>query len=200
LREVPSSEKFCSKRRALIFGKIAVAILLGEGDGTLQNPIDFAVGSDPLSITVGDFNQDGRLDIAVANYQDDAISVLLQKVSCTTPPTLNISLSPNMLWPPNHKLVTITANIIVESTCDPNPSVILVSITSNEPLAEGDIQAVGGGPITFGTDVRSFRLRAKRSGHGNGRTYTVTYRTTDQVGNSTTATATVTVAHDQGDN
>ena len=34
-------------------------------------------GSDPTAIVAGDFNGDGRLDLAVANYGDDTVSVLL---------------------------------------------------------------------------------------------------------------------------
>jgi uncharacterized UPF0146 family protein len=94
-------------------------------------------------------------------------------VGDTTPPTSTVSLSPNVLWPPNHKLVGITTTPQVSDTCDPNPTVALGSIESNEPLDPGGIQAVGGGPVPFGTDVRSFQLRAERLGRGNGRVYTV---------------------------
>ncbi len=115
-------------------------------------------------------------------------------------PTLQVTLSPNLLWPPNHNLVTIAATVTASDSCDANPNVALVSITSNEPdngLGDGDqpndIQAAGGGPIPFGTDVRSFLLRAERSGHGNGRVYTITYTAKDAAGNSVSASATVIV-------
>lgn len=118
----------------------------------------------------------------------------------TTAPALRVSLSPNLLWPPNHNLVTITATVEASDSCDANPAVSLVSITSSEPdegLGDGDepndIQAVGGGPIAFGTDVRSFLLRAERSGAGNGRIYTVTYSAKDAAGNSVSASAQVIV-------
>src|SRR5438094_6890427 len=44
-----------------------VSILLGRGDGSFQAPEPYAVGSNPTSVAVGDFNDDGRLDLAVAN-------------------------------------------------------------------------------------------------------------------------------------
>ncbi len=59
----------------------------------------------------------------------------------TTPPNLSVSLSPAQLFPPNHKLVAITATIVATDTCDASPVVRLVSITSNEPdngLGDGD--------------------------------------------------------------
>jgi hypothetical protein len=69
----------------------------------------------------------------------------------------------------------------------------LVSITSSDSNVSNDIQAVGGGPVPFGTDVRSFLLRAERSNSGTPRIYTVTYMAKDASGNATLATAQVRV-------
>ena len=117
-----------------------------------------------------------------------------------TPPDLSVSLSPNSLQPPNHKLIPITATISASDACSANVAVSLDSITSNEPdngTGDGDqpndIQAIGSGPVPFGTDVRSFLLRAERAGGGNGRIYTVTYSATDAAGNSTSTVAYVVV-------
>ncbi len=115
----------------------------------------------------------------------------------TTPPTISISLTPDQLFPaPNHKLRKIRATVDVGDTCDPNPSVVLASITSNEPDngtgdgdTENDIQ-----DAEIGTEDYRFSLRAERSGRGNGRIYTVTYAVTDGSGNTATASATVSVA------
>jgi hypothetical protein len=126
-----------------------------------------------------------------------------QKVTIvdTTPPDLTVVLSPTVLWPPNHKLVEITASITVRDVCDPNPTVRLVSITSNEPDngqgdgdTTGDIQGAA-----IGTDDRTFLLRSERSGPGGGRVYTVTYEASDHSTppNTTRRTATVTVPKNQ---
>jgi hypothetical protein len=111
-----------------------------------------------------------------------------------TPPTLSVTLNPSELWPPNHKLVTINAQISVSDDQDPNPIVRLVSITCNEPINSAtDISGA-----SFGTDDRAFAVRAERVGQRKeGRVYTVTYSATDAAGNSTTTTATVTLPHDQ---
>ena len=45
-----------------------VSILLGNGAGSFSAATNFAVGSDPYSVAVGDFNGDGKQDLAVANY------------------------------------------------------------------------------------------------------------------------------------
>jgi hypothetical protein len=50
-------------------GVNAVSILLGNGDGTLRAPQAFTVGNGPTSVAVGDFNKDGKQDLAVASYQ-----------------------------------------------------------------------------------------------------------------------------------
>jgi hypothetical protein len=116
-----------------------------------------------------------------------------------TPPQITVSLSPTVLWPPDHKLVPITATITVTDICDPDPKVTLDSIVSNEPdngLGDGDT-AGDFQPTTFGTDVRSFLLRAERSGPGQGREYTITYRATDASGNSTPVSTKVFVPKNQ---
>lgn len=101
----------------------------------------------------------------------------------TTPPTLQVLLSPNTIWPANHKLVQVTAQVTTSDVCDAKPAVQLVSISSNGGDSD-DIQAVGGGPVAFGTDVRSFLLRAELS-HDSQRVYTVTYMSKDASGNAT---------------
>jgi len=40
-------------------------------------PTNFSVGTSPVSVTVGDFNGDGKSDLAVANYNSNNVSVLL---------------------------------------------------------------------------------------------------------------------------
>jgi hypothetical protein len=52
-----------------------VSVLLGNGDGTLQAPRTFAVGSGAESVAIGDFNNDGRPDFAVDNSASGSVSV-----------------------------------------------------------------------------------------------------------------------------
>ena len=112
----------------------------------------------------------------------------------TTPPSVSVTLSPTKLWPANEKFIPITATITVKDDYDPQPEIKLVSITANETLTLEDAKGV-----KPGTDNRQFMLRAKREGKNKaGRIYTVTYSATDGSGNKSTASATVTVPHDQG--
>ena len=105
-----------------------------------------------------------------------------------TPPTLSLTLNPNMLWPPNGMSVPITATITVTDDYDPEPEIKLESVTATETLDETDIQ-----DAQLGSDDRDFSLVAKRAGNSlAGRVYTVTYSAMDASGNKSTATATVT--------
>ena len=54
-----------------------VSILLGNGDGTFTAAASLAAGIDPASLAVGDFNGDGRLDLAVANFNSNTLTILL---------------------------------------------------------------------------------------------------------------------------
>jgi predicted extracellular nuclease len=113
---------------------------------------------------------------------------------CTdaTAPKLSVSVSPDRLWPPNHKYVTVEATTTVSDDRDPSPSVALDSVTSNEPDdAPGEADGSTKDDVEI-VDDDTFRLRAERSEEGTGRVYTVTYSATDACGNVTVATATVT--------
>ena len=54
-----------------------VSVLLGDGTGGFATATNFPVGSStPFSVTVGDFNGDGKLDLAAANFSGNNVSVL----------------------------------------------------------------------------------------------------------------------------
>ncbi|QYR20257.1 hypothetical protein KZ483_20835 [Paenibacillus sp. sptzw28] len=116
-----------------------------------------------------------------------------------TAPTLHVVLDKTTLVPVNHQLETVNASLYSEDGMSGIDSVVLISITSNEPddgLGNGDqpndIQGAD-----YGTPDTSFMLRAERAGTGSGRVYTITYTATDKVGNKTTASATVTVPREK---
>jgi uncharacterized protein len=107
------------------------------------------------------------------------------------PPTLSVTVAPTTLWPPTHRYVTVEADVDFDDNFDTSPTLELVSVTSNEP-DDGDDDGNTVDDIVI-VDQDTFKLRAERSGSGTGRVYTLIYRVTDDCGNSTTASATVTV-------
>ena len=54
-----------------------VSILLSNGDGTFQAAVNYPCGSTPSFVVVGDFNGDGKLDLAVSNGAAQTVSILL---------------------------------------------------------------------------------------------------------------------------
>jgi hypothetical protein len=56
----------------------SVFVLLGDGNGKFQSPVEYAVGMRPQAVVMNHFDTDGQLDLAVANRTDGTISVLLR--------------------------------------------------------------------------------------------------------------------------
>jgi hypothetical protein len=105
-----------------------------------------------------------------------------------------VSVTPDMLWPPNHKYVDVVATVVVSDNFDPEPTVTLVSVESDEADFGLDDEDLPNDIVIL--DDYTFQLRAERWDEGDGRVYTITYQVTDACGNTSMATVTVTVPHD----
>jgi hypothetical protein len=112
-----------------------------------------------------------------------------------TPPVVTVSVTPSVLYPPNHLMVEITPTVTATDDRDPNPVINLASITSNEA---GNMTGDGNtSPDILVTNGHIF-VRSERSGNGKDRVYTITYTARDFSGNVGIGSATVTVPHDKG--
>ncbi|MFQ5700651.1 MAG: hypothetical protein ACE5HU_02275, partial [Acidobacteriota bacterium] len=135
------------------------------------------------------------------SFGDSSVDTLVVEVIDTTPPEIMLTLTPSELWPPNHRLVKVSASAVGSDNCG-DPSILLTTVISSEPD-----DAPGGGDgatvediqdAMLGTADLEFRLRAERSGIGAGRIYSIVYTASDQSGNSVGVTGRVTVPHSRG--
>jgi hypothetical protein len=69
-----------------------LVVQLGNGDGTFRDAYHFVTGSG-YSLTVGDFNDDQRLDVVTANADAGTVTVLLNDGDWTAPPDPTLSIS-----------------------------------------------------------------------------------------------------------
>jgi len=102
-----------------------------------------------------------------------------------TGPTITCNASPSELWPPNHRLVGVTAAVKVTDALAGAAGFVLTSAVSDEPdegLGDGDtVNDIQG--FTIGLADTLGRLRAERNGRSDGRVYTLTYSGADAAGN-----------------
>jgi hypothetical protein len=166
------------------------AVLLGSGQSIGHT---FGLGSHTVTLVVTDSFGETGTDDAVITVQD------------TTPPELSISVSPAVLWPPDHKMALVTPTWTVSDICDESPTVKLVGITMNEADKTLTYDAMFDDTLGDGRTANDIQvgqngliyLRAERSGTGTGRIYTLTWQAIDDSGNVTRRSATVTVPRDQ---
>ena len=153
---------------------------------TTNAPAVFPLGTTPVVFRATD---------AASNQSECTATVT---VLDTTPPRITVVMDKTVLWPPNHKFVTVCAQVTVSDNGSTDPTFTLVSVTSNEPpnwLGDGDT-----GPDIQGAEIGTpdlcFDLRAERSGNGNGRVYEIVYAVSDGSSDPVYATAYVRVPHD----
>jgi hypothetical protein len=130
--------------------------------------------------------------------------------SCTFNVTVNDTQAPSItlngnvitLWPPNHQYETVLVSDLVagaSDNCDAGiglSSVFISQVTSDEvENGNGDGNTLN--DIVIAPGCKSVQLRSERSGSGNGRVYTITFKVIDAAGNVATATAKVAVPKSQ---
>lgn len=148
--------------------------------------------------------------------ETDEDDVIITVVDTTAPTIIDISASPDVLWPPNHRMVPVIVLIEAEDICTETDQLqVSVTVTSSEPDDDkgdgaftGDVDGQDGytDPVPVlcefdggtGCFVSSFALRAERDGRGVDRIYTITATVEDASGNTATDAVEVIVPHDQG--
>lgn len=120
--------------------------------------------------------------------------VTVAPTACPPPIINSQTVSPELLWPPNHKARTVTVTQSVSNSCPQPVSCHIESITSSEPAngtGDGDTA-----PDWAITGDMAAQLRAERSGSGDGRVYTIVTACTNTAGTARRASI-VTVPHNR---
>jgi hypothetical protein len=74
------------------FGSHGVSVLMGNGDGTFQPPVEYSTPALASSMAAAELTGDGKLDLVIANSYSRNVSVLLNKGDGTFKPAENIAL------------------------------------------------------------------------------------------------------------
>lgn len=162
-------------------------------DGISADPSSFTcqdIGPNIVTLTVTDINGKFSTDEAIVTVVDNS------------PPEISdISVSQELLWPPNHKMISV--EILGASITDNCGELDLGScmITAVSNSEEGNDSGAGNTEPDYEiTGDLIVDLRAESSGADNGRTYTVTLDCRDASENSSTAVVDIFVPHDRGKN
>jgi hypothetical protein len=191
-------------------GTVAVTVMDVDGDGlmvvwaingnaALTNILAAGTTSNALTLTLTNTFPAGTNDVSVG-VTDDGTNVVMCSsvviVQDTTPPVIqSIVATPNVLWPPNHKMRLVNVVVRANDACGPVRWRI-TNITSNEPedgLGDGHTS-----PDWLIPRPHAAMLRSERSGPGSGRIYTISVEVSDLANNMTNATVQVRVPHDRG--
>ena len=169
------------------------------GTGAYKFQVDRETGAitiqDRLALDVSATSYDLSVIVSDGKRASKPQTVTIMIPPDVTPPVFNaLGASQTTIWPPNHRMVPVTLSASVSDNRDPAPtSPRIVSVTSNESAdGTGDGHTSPDWNVTGDLTVE---LRAERSGHGDGRVYTITVESVDRSGHVGRSAVTVTVAH-----
>ena len=74
---------------------LAMTAIAAPGDVAFAPPVSSAVGVNPRAIAAGDYNEDGKLDAVIANFNSNTISTLLGNGNGTFGAATNLSVGAN---------------------------------------------------------------------------------------------------------
>ena len=155
-------------------------VLLGTG---LQLQTDLPLGPHTITLRVND------------RAGASATDTVLVTVSDTVPPTLEVTVSPETIWPPNGRMVPVNAEVTALDACGSVSVVLEAILVSSDGKAvahrSGDVEGA-----ELGTEDYAFLLRAIRIGSDAARQYHIIYTATDSAGLTARSEAIVTVPHD----
>jgi subtilisin-like proprotein convertase family protein len=151
------------------------------------------VSTTPLS---GSFFPIGTTSVNATSTASAASCAFNVVVTDVQPPAISgLAATPAVIDANNHKMVDVTVSYTSSDNSGVS-SVCSIAVTSSQPLnGSGDGNTEADWEVV---DANHVRLRAERAGNGTDRTYTITVTCVDAAGNSTSASTTVVVPHDNG--
>ena len=161
-----------------------------------------ALASDNCSVTIrragvpdGNFFPIGTTTTTyVATDESGNTASAIQEVTVNdnTPPVITgAAVDKPTLWPPNHQMIDVAVSYAAIDNCGPASTIL--SVSSNELVnGPGDGNTASDWEVI---DAHHVRLRAERSGKGDGRVYMITIAATDSFGNTSSQMVTVLVPH-----
>jgi hypothetical protein len=135
-----------------------LSILLSNGDGTFQSPLNYPAGSSPWSVAAGDFNGDGIPDLAVANNGPNTVSVLLDAADWSLPQATSFAVSfPSPVTAGTSGSLTVTAKLADGSTDIHYIGTVLFSSSDSQAVLPADytFTAADAGVHTFSTTLKT---------------------------------------------
>jgi len=144
-------------------GSDNISVLLGNGDGTFKTAVNYnldlpGLSVSPTAVVTGDFNGDGKLDLAVATPNHQDVAVLLGKGDGTFHTAVHYGLDdPNFV---NGNNVLATADL----NGDGHPDLVLANLSSDHVtvlLGPGDgtfpsSKSYAAGPEPIGVAIADF--------------------------------------------
>jgi hypothetical protein len=172
----------------IIRGAFAPASVAMNASDTL-----LATGGSTGDVALFKVAADGRLTLgATSPFTLPGVSAGIKDVAlyppktcCPAPMIANLTATPNVQWPANHRMAEVGLNYAVQSTC-----AITTSLTIDSNEAAEDAWRI--------LDNEHVLLGADRAGNGADRVYTITITARNTAGKTETASVFVRVPHDLG--
>jgi uncharacterized repeat protein (TIGR01451 family) len=189
---LPANSTFVSAGPGCAFAAGVVSCLAGTMTPGATQVFTFTVQAGSGNTVVNTATIDGLQDDPVAANNSATVTTQINHNPVCTAATTGLGL----LWPPNHKLVN--GQIAGVTDVDPGDVITLTigGITQDEPV-NGEADGNTSPDATIGANG-AFKVRAERSGQGDGRVYRVAFSASDSEGGECSGIARIGVPHDQG--